>query len=224
MRYFNSSGPNISEEHYTLDRPGLIAKGLELVARRRYFTIWAPRQTGKSTYFLMLKKSLEKTGYKVVKINVEDSSGSSFATFQESLRIEFAAAGLQLPTLNSMGDLSNYIRTLAVDKLVLIVDEIEGLNPDLFGSFLHTIRNLYHSREEHGLKSVILVGVSNIVGVVSDNASPFNVANLVLRAQPRIKNSGVRGICTQWHPVPGSRARKRGDGEKGGDERVFNTV
>jgi AAA-like domain len=177
MRYFNSSGPNIPEEHYTLDRPGLIAKGLELVARRRYFTIWAPRQTGKSTYFLMLKKTLEKTGYKVVKINVEDSSGSSFATFRESLRIEFAAAGLQLPMLNSMGDLSNYIRALAVDKLVLIVDEIEGLNPDLFGSFLHTIRNLYHSREEHGLKSVILVGVSNIVGVVSDNASPFNVAD-----------------------------------------------
>jgi hypothetical protein len=55
--------------------------------------------------------------------------------------------------------------------------EIEGLNPDLFGQFLPTIRNLYHSREHHCLKSTILVGVSNIVGVVGDNASPFNIAD-----------------------------------------------
>lgn len=54
---------------------------------------------------------------------------------------------------------------------------MEGLNPDIFGQFLHTIRNLYHSRDEHCLKSVILVGVSNIVGVVQDHASPFNIAD-----------------------------------------------
>ena len=41
----------------------------------------------------------------------------------------------------------------------------------------HAIRNAYHTRSEHALKSVILVGVSNIVGVVKDNASPFNVTD-----------------------------------------------
>jgi len=54
---------------------------------------------------------------------------------------------------------------------------VEGINPAYFGEFLHTIRNAYHSRQNHSLKSVILVGVSNIVGVVSDNASPFNIAD-----------------------------------------------
>ena len=42
---------------------------------------------------------------------------------------------------------------------------------------MHSIRNAYHSRENHCLKSVILVGVSNFVGVLSDNASPFNIAD-----------------------------------------------
>ncbi|MCP4214530.1 MAG: hypothetical protein GY765_07725 [bacterium] len=42
---------------------------------------------------------------------------------------------------------------------------------------LHTIRNLYHSRVSHLLKSVVLVGVSNIVGITADNASPFNIAD-----------------------------------------------
>jgi hypothetical protein len=60
---------------------------------------------------------------------------------------------------------------------VLIIDEVEGINQDYFGDFLHSIRNAYHSRESHCLKSVILVGVSNIVGVVSDNASPFNITD-----------------------------------------------
>ncbi len=42
---------------------------------------------------------------------------------------------------------------------------------------MHSIRNAYHSRENHCLKSVILVGVSNIVGIIQDNASPFNIAD-----------------------------------------------
>ncbi|MDV7401101.1 hypothetical protein RZS08_57315, partial [Arthrospira platensis SPKY1] len=54
---------------------------------------------------------------------------------------------------------------------------MEGINPEYFGTFLHSIRNVYHSRQSHGLKSVILVGVANILGVVQDNASPFNIAD-----------------------------------------------
>jgi hypothetical protein len=51
MRSFNTSGPNILEKHYTLPRLALIEKGKRLVHDDRYFTIWAPRQAGKSTYF-----------------------------------------------------------------------------------------------------------------------------------------------------------------------------
>jgi hypothetical protein len=51
MRTFNASGPNIFLRHYTLHRQALVEKGIQLVQNERYFTIWAPRQTGKSTYF-----------------------------------------------------------------------------------------------------------------------------------------------------------------------------
>ena len=61
--------------------------------------------------------------------------------------------------------------------MVLIIDEVEGINPDYFGHFLHAVRSAYHTRERHCLKSVILVGVANIVGIVQDNASPFNIAD-----------------------------------------------
>ena len=70
-RYFNTSGPNDPRRHYTLARLDLIAHGLDLVKEDRYFTIWAPRQTGKSTYFQMLGLKLREIGYKVLMISVE---------------------------------------------------------------------------------------------------------------------------------------------------------
>ena len=72
MREFNTSGPNIPEQHYTIIRNDLINKGLKLVEKERYFTIWAPRQTGKSTYFRQLADKLEEQGYRVAHINFEN--------------------------------------------------------------------------------------------------------------------------------------------------------
>jgi len=178
MRYFNTSGPNIPSEHYTLLRQNLIEKGLSLVSKKRYFTIWAPRQTGKSTYFRLLAVELEKQGYKVAHINFESYRNASLESFllrfprhlKESWNID----------LSNEKDISNIfeiIENIKYKKYVIIIDEVEGINNKYFGDFLHAIRNAYHSRENHCLKSVILVGVSNILGVVSDNASPFNIAD-----------------------------------------------
>ncbi len=52
MRKFNTSGPNFPEEHFTIERNDLLVKGIELVETKRYFTIWAPRQTGKKDIVL----------------------------------------------------------------------------------------------------------------------------------------------------------------------------
>ncbi|PIE86446.1 MAG: hypothetical protein CSA05_00595 [Bacteroidia bacterium] len=72
MREFNTSGPNIAHQHYTIERTPLIEHGLKLVEKSRYFTIWAPRQTGKSTYFRQLADKLTEQGYKVAHINFEN--------------------------------------------------------------------------------------------------------------------------------------------------------
>jgi len=176
-RYFNTSGHNIPDEHYTLDREKLIENGLLLVKKRRYFTIWAPRQTGKTTYFLALAQNLESMGYEVLHINLENFKNVTENDFLEFLTSEFGRR-LDIHLLTrSLPLFYNELLQIKDRKIVLIIDEIEGLNEEIFGQFLHTIRNLYSFRQEHSLKSVILVGVSNIVGVVQDNASPFNIAD-----------------------------------------------
>ncbi|HAN79085.1 MAG TPA: hypothetical protein DCQ31_15610, partial [Bacteroidales bacterium] len=74
---------------------------------------------------------------------------------------------LNLPQ-SDISDIFFSIEQINDFKGVLIIDEVEGINAQYFGTFLHAIRKAYHSRENHCLASVILVGVSNIVGVVSD--------------------------------------------------------
>ena len=174
MKTFNTSGPNILEEHYTIERTELIEKGIDLVEQKRYFTIWAPRQTGKSTYFRQLAVHLEQQGYKVAHINFENFRNEKIETFVKSFKRninEFWNTNYDFDTIPAFFE---HLQTVKNEKFVLIIDEVEGINPAYFGEFLHSIRNAYHSRQTHSLKSVILVGVSNIVGVVSDNASPFN--------------------------------------------------
>jgi AAA-like domain len=195
MKSFNTSGPNIPQEHYTVKRQTLIEQGLNLVRRNRYFTIWAPRQTGKSTFFRLMADDLERTGHQVIHFNVENYKGASLSGLLEKLHIELSNIGLYPPVFESFDGFSRFIESVNDRRLVMIIDEIEGLNPDLFGQFLHTIRNLYHFREKHCLKSTILVGVTNIVGVVSDNASPFNIADNLL--VPYFTEAEVNELLTQ---------------------------
>ncbi|MEA3444517.1 MAG: hypothetical protein U9R19_07295, partial [Bacteroidota bacterium] len=77
MKEFNTSGPNIQEQHYTIFRKDLIDKGVRLVEKSKYFTIWAPRQTGKSTYFRQLANELETRNYKVTHVNLENYQTST---------------------------------------------------------------------------------------------------------------------------------------------------
>jgi AAA-like domain len=177
MRSFNTSGPNIIEQHYTLPRLDLIAVGKQMVYNDRYFTIWAPRQSGKSTYFRLLADNLRKEGYKVCYVNFENYRTTPLPIFVNTLTDEL----LRYWQLNfkglSLQEIFQNIRNINDQRLVLIIDEVEGINPDYFGEFLHTLRNAYHSRESHSLKSVIFIGVSNITGIVQDNASPFNISD-----------------------------------------------
>jgi len=62
-------------------------------------------------------------------------------------------------------------------EIVLMIDEFELMNnSEVINSFLHVIRGIYHRRKEVKLRSVILISVGYLSGVLSDNASPFNIA------------------------------------------------
>ena len=172
---FNSSGPNIPEQHYTLPRPDLMAKGKDLVTKRRYFTVFAPRQSGKSTFFQMLGEHLKTEGYKVCYTNFEYFQTQSQSSFLNVLARKMRTDwGIDIID-SDFGSIATSIEACTTEKLVLIIDEVEGINAEYLNQFLHTIRALYHSRAGHSLGTVILVGVQNITGVMQGAVSPFNI-------------------------------------------------
>jgi len=100
-----------------------------------------------------------------------------------SLRLNQYGLNLKETRPTRMAALSVFFHQLSVSMgrdIVLIVDELEGLKDiETLNAFLHVIRDCYHDRRQVGLRSVILVGVSNITGILEDTASPYNIADQI---------------------------------------------
>jgi hypothetical protein len=74
MRFFNTEGPNRSEDHYTLPPLGRwdLELVLELIEQKKYFLLHAPRQAGKTTCLLAVTAYLNAAGhYRALYANIE---------------------------------------------------------------------------------------------------------------------------------------------------------
>src|SRR6056297_164934 len=73
-KFFNTAGPIIREDHYCIDPLKRINKDeiMTLIAKKRYFILHAPRQTGKTSSLLALQDYINKEGrYKCLYVNIE---------------------------------------------------------------------------------------------------------------------------------------------------------
>ena len=99
MREFNTSGPCDPDKHYTVMREALVDKGQTLVDRGRFFTIFAPRQSGKTTYFQLLFRQLRTQGYLPFWISFEGlktlERPDFYAALQHRLQHEFSRNQIQ---------------------------------------------------------------------------------------------------------------------------------
>lgn len=183
MRYFNTSGPCYPEEHYTVMREALIRKGQQMIEAGRYFTIFAPRQSGKTTYFHLLLASLPTKNYTPIWISFENLKTATREEFYHSLHRSFtrklARLGIEITqTITNQLDLQECFEMFQthIPPLVLVIDEFEGIPDIVLSELMHTFRTIYHEKDIHALHALILVGVSTIAELVVSSASPFNIA------------------------------------------------
>ena len=94
MRFFNTEGPVVARKHYCIPPLERIdhAEVLELIRRKRYFVLHAPRQTGKTSALLALRDLLEAGGAGDYRIHSSTeravvTGGSAFNIRAESLRL-----------------------------------------------------------------------------------------------------------------------------------------
>ena len=183
MSYFPTEGPVIPGEHYCippLDRWNS-EHVVELIGRKKYFVLHAPRQTGKTSTLLALRDLLNEAGdYRCVYANLE---GTQFRQDEEAaMRVVLGQLALRarltlddrlpdkiwpdiLARSGPGGALAELLaRWSAADSkpLVLLLDEVDTLPGSTLVSLLRQIRSGYDMRAANFPQSVLLCGVRDV--------------------------------------------------------------
>jgi hypothetical protein len=160
-------------------REALMAIGKEKVRKGRYFTLFAPRQTGKTTYFQLLLEAIKEEGFIPIWISFENLNTVAREVFyrhlNNQLHQELAEHQIKL-TIQNPVELVEFFEQFKNQSIVLVIDEFEGIPNSVLSEVMHAFRQMYHRKQYHALHSLILVGVSTIAELVISSASPFNVA------------------------------------------------
>jgi len=201
-RFFNVTGLCNPEKHYMVDPlRGLDNTIFDLIRNEYYFTIHAPRQTGKTTLLRSLSLQLNQSQKYVAAHFSLETAGFRSNTVEKANRaiIEslYSAACEQVEEIYQPPLFSGYEPSINVFKnyltdwarrcslpIVLLIDEIDSLYDDVLISVLRQLRDGFQFRPAAFPSSVALVGLRDVRDYkekVRDNeksigsGSPFNV-------------------------------------------------
>lgn len=200
MRRFGTQGRVYPDRHYVVPRTEEIADFIARVKDGRYIVLFAPRQTGKTTFFRMALDALttEDPTYFPIQLDFQVMRNGSPPIFYDRLfqlirrQIEYV---LQKNKMKQSEDLTQFLNdTQLIDhfsmlaffeeleillgnkKVVLLIDEFDGIPQDVVSDFLYTLRQIYLSDELQCPHSVGIVGVKSITQLNYDRSvSPFNI-------------------------------------------------
>ena len=205
MRRFWTQGPVNAQEHYVVSRSDEIADFIKRVDEGRYVVLFAPRQTGKTTFFqdalavLVADSITEQTAdYFPIQLNFDVYKNTSVTDFYDNLYHDICEeieslfqrrggtlpealiqllADTQLTNPHAMRRFFRHLdRLLTPQKFVLIIDEFDGIPQVALSDFLHTLRHIYISGKPRCPHSVGIIGVKSIAQLNYDRSiSPFNI-------------------------------------------------
>ncbi len=193
-----------------------------MVDRGRFFSIFAPRQSGKTTFLEKTREQLqEDPTYIVVLLSFQKYSELDKTRFYELLETRLYQQLLNRLRkvncdkteaierfLNShhLNDHISFYRlfeklnqVIQFKKIVVFIDEFDGIPLQELGNFLAALRDLYQQYkkdEQKALYSVGLIGIRNITKLVVGGVSPFNIADQVVMPPFTLKN--VTGLYAQY--------------------------
>ena len=200
---FQTEGPIIPEKNYLVKRQDEISDLLDRIEQGKYIVIFAPRQTGKTTFFYRATDELrKKITYIPIEMSFEIYSETEVKDFYANIgrkiingireRLEKLAvpnmveqsAWLNVQSITDHLSLEDFFTNLQAkfpeSKFVLIIDEFDGIPKDALRNFLHTLRNIYHMKSRDAnknyLHSISIVGVKSVSQLDFDRSvSPFNI-------------------------------------------------
>lgn len=185
MRFFNTAGPVNPDEHYFIPHRLDTGEIYDLIERKQYFVLHAPRQSGKTTSIKELARQINKEGkYNALYINIENAQAAreniqiALITIIEKLRNGIEEwIGDENPTLaylddlisqripftlNALNSALSFWAKSSAKPLVLFIDEIDALIGDSLLSVLRQIRSGYTDRPKSFPQSICLIGLRDV--------------------------------------------------------------
>ena len=223
MKTFGTYGPVNPEEHYVVSREAELADFIKRAKLGRYIVIFAPRQTGKTTFFQWALDALStdpSEAFFPIEVNFEvyedytapDFYASLYQSIYEEIVRVFCERGItpseDLNQFLENTKLTDHVAMLRFfqqfrvflgdEKLVLLIDEFDGIPRDAVNGFLHALRNIYVHRSMRGCPySVGIVGVKNITQLnLNRSISPFNIQDEF--TLPNFTLEQVRELLAQY--------------------------
>ena len=204
MRCFETRGPVSPEDNYVVTRADELADFITRVEKGRYIVLFAPRQTGKTSFFQSALELLEAemSTYFPIRLNFDtyaelsltDFYGGLYEDLREEIRTTFQRLGrepsepltdflenTELTNAFSMRRFfSKFARFLNLEysdqKVVLIIDEFDGIPEVAVSGFLNALRHIYLTGKDRCIYSIGIIGVKSITQLNYDRSiSPFNI-------------------------------------------------
>ena len=191
MRQFNSYGPVNCKYHFCVERKEFIEKCNEQligIAEEggHFFTIWAPRQAGKTWLFRQSVKEIKRLYSDRFLIGEISMQGYSFTEKEDPIEIFFELwndvicdeFGVNIEKSKSWMAWKKLFKKnskIFEKPLILIIDEFDKLPNEIIDTVVSMFREMYQTRKDYILHGLALVGVRAVLGVDSDKGSPFNV-------------------------------------------------
>jgi hypothetical protein len=226
VRIFENSGTVIPEGAYYVPLENVTnTQGQDIktmVDRGRYFSMFAPRQSGKTTFIEGIRAELHKDKtYAAIILSFQKYKNLDIPRFYSLLEEKFHRQLItrleeieceKTETVKRFLDSFHLIdhisfsklfeelnRLIQVKKIVVFIDEFDGIPPGELENFLYALRDLYleyKSVKKKALYSVGLTGIRNITKLVLGGVSPFNIADHVELPPFSLKN--VRDLYAQY--------------------------
>ncbi|MDE0426940.1 MAG: AAA-like domain-containing protein [Candidatus Poribacteria bacterium] len=205
MRRFGTEGRLYLEDNYVAPRTEETADFIDRIKQGKYIVLFAPRQTGKTTFFRLALDTLttEDLTYFPIQLNFEEYEELTPVDFygalsedicdevevifqrRRSVPSEALTQFLQGTQITDHVAMRRFFTQLARlleehfgirQKVVLIIDEFDAIPQDAVKGFLRSLRRVYLSGRTRCPHSVGIVGIKNIIQLNYDRSiSPFNI-------------------------------------------------
>jgi hypothetical protein len=188
MRHFCSYGPVNCNAHFCVQRQALIATGVQQLIGQpeeksgHYFTIWAPRQTGKTWLMRQIEQAISQQYPE--EFSLLNFSLGGLRGMEEETNFPRAFGRLlntELPSHPQVNNWDDFRQLFSKNEglwdrpLILLIDEVDTLPLSLIDLMVAQFRELYLNRKNNWLHGLALVGVRAVLGIESQRGSPFNI-------------------------------------------------